>query len=91
MRLILCIINEIEKAMSSSNKTRRGISSQDTQKNLLHFLVFLSSPLRYRGCAFLEMLQGWMGGHGVEPIINGLFSNKACAPFDEMVLKNSFV
>ena len=43
MRLILSIINEIEKATGSSKNARGSYTSENANKNLLHFFVFFSS------------------------------------------------
>ena len=51
----MCIVNEIQCCADDTDKSRISLASKNTKKNLLHILVFGSSPLRYEGDAFLEV------------------------------------
>ena len=89
----VCIINKIECRVDNMNKAWFGLASENTEKHLLHVLVFGSSPLCYKGVSFLEVAKVSAMCHGTKVPVNLSLSSTHTfrGPIDNVVLENPFV
>ena len=72
--LKVCIVNEIKDSAGCSCNFRVGRVGNDTKENLLHVLVFISSPLGDERNPLLKMAKAWVPSHCLEMLIDLVLS-----------------
>jgi hypothetical protein len=87
------IVNKIQDSPNSTQDSGIGCSSEKAEKHLLHVLVLGTCPLSRQRNALLEMAKARVGGHGLEAMVDLLFTTiqGSRGPTDDVVLENPLV
>jgi hypothetical protein len=91
MPLILRIINKIDHSRNCLENPDVNNPGENSDDDAFHFFVLLSCPLRNGGNAFVKMPKALVIGHSFKPSVNFTFGSERRAPFDKVILKDTFM